>query len=70
MSEYAQQLKNVCAFNRRLAHRNVLVERKLRSAELRIRQLGQANTALAAEQDAINTVLGAAMDAALETKRR
>jgi hypothetical protein len=69
MSEYAEQLRNVCTFNRRLAQRNVLLERKLRGAELRLRRVAQANAALAAERDAIDAALGAAMDAALEGKR-
>lgn len=70
MSEYAQQLRNVCAFNRRLAKQVTSLERKLRSAERRLCQAAQANANLATERDAIDAALGAAMDDALKARRQ
>lgn len=67
MSEYAEQLRRVCAWNRRLSRSNSLLRIKLRSAEHEVRRLTLANANLATERDAIDAALGA-MDEALKGK--
>jgi hypothetical protein len=69
MSESDGQLRALCAWNNRLTRDMALLGLQLRSKELEISALKMANADLLVERDAINTALGAAMDAALEGKR-
>jgi hypothetical protein len=67
MSE-REQLQRVCEWNNQLSRDIALLGLQLRSKELEISALEMANADLLVERDAVNTVLGAAMDAALEGK--
>ncbi|MGA7705766.1 MAG: hypothetical protein WB998_12820 [Solirubrobacteraceae bacterium] len=66
MSECDDQLRHVCGWNRRLSRENTLLWLKIRSLEQRLAVLEKQAADLAVERSALNTVLGAAMDAALE----
>jgi hypothetical protein len=70
MSEYAEQLARVCAWNRRLTHENATLQSEKRRLEIQVETLETINADALAERDAIDAALGAAMDAALEVKRR
>lgn len=67
MSE-REQLQRVCEWNNQLSRDIALLGLQVRSKELEISALEMANVDLLVERDAVNTVLGAAMDAALEGK--
>lgn len=70
MSDYKDQLCRVCEWNHRLSRENVTLQIEKRRLEIKVRKLESANAHVLTERDAIDAALGAAMDAALETKRR
>jgi hypothetical protein len=69
VSDYEDQLRQVCAWNRRLACENARLRIDKRSLEIKVGKLEAANADVLTERDAINVALGAAMGAALEIKR-
>jgi hypothetical protein len=64
-----EQLRRVCEWNRRLSREVATLQLEKRSLEIEVQELEAANADVLTERDAINTALGAAMDAALEVKR-
>ena len=66
MSEYFEQLRHVCAWNRRLSREVSVLRLKLRSSERELRRLTLANASIAAERDAT----AVALDAAWKARRR
>lgn len=70
MSDCDDQLRRVCEWNHRLSRENVTLQIEKRRLEIKVRILKSANADVLTERNAINAALGAAMDAALETKRR
>ncbi len=69
MSECDDQLRAVCGWNRSLSRENTLLRLKNRSLEQRLAVLEKQAADLAVERSALDAVLGAAMDAALEVRR-
>lgn len=70
MSDCDDQLRHVCQWNHRLSRENVTLQIEKRRLEIKVRKLESANADVLTERNAINAALGAAMDAALESKRR
>jgi hypothetical protein len=70
VSDYKDQLCRVCEWNHRLSRENVMLRIEKRRLEIKVRKLESANADVLTERNAINAALGAAMNAALETKRR
>ncbi len=69
MSECNDQLRHVCGWNRRLSRENTVLRLKLRGLEQRLAVLEKQAADLAVERSALDAVLGAAMDAALEVRQ-
>lgn len=70
VSEYEQQLRQVCRWNQDLARKNALLHIELRSKDQECQELSTANANLRVERDSIDATLGAAMDEALKARRR
>jgi hypothetical protein len=69
MSGCDGQLRRVCAWNHRLSRECAALQIEKGRLEIKVGKLEAANADALTERDAINTALGAAMDAALEVKR-
>lgn len=66
MSESDGQLRALCAWNNRLTRDVALLHLQLRSKELEISALENANANLRVERDAADVLLGGAMDSLSE----
>lgn len=69
MTDPQQQLREVCEWNKKLARENAVLRVRTRNCELEVRELQTANANLRVEREAVETVLGAAVDEALKARR-
>jgi hypothetical protein len=64
------QLRQVCEWNRTIAHENARLRDELHREHHACRELGSANANLRVELDACDGLLGAAMDRLLDASER